>query len=280
MLSCSESPHTMKEMLAVINVKLHLTGNKPLGRLQKPAGAEMEDRLSSPTLSSSSLSLREWRQRCFRSLGARKALGSKFSLGNLTIFWDLIQRPFTNWKRFRWTIWLTEHMSVIQKTRCWGLHTHTNKHPEVHHWPELVAASRGPASWWLTDASCTWSSSRVHPRPALPRWWRPSNSCPSWWARPGPVGTAPHCSAPLHSVGRPQLSGCIYTRGEQLLITGVQTLRKQLLVSLQFKRKFERRPSNAVIFTFSFWIRRTCWGASVTQDCFFQQYMYVFSTNK
>lgn len=83
----------------------------PLGRLPKPAGAEMEDRLSSPTLSRSSLSLREWRQRCSRSLGARKALGSKFSRGNLTIFWDLIQRPFTNWKRFKWTIYTSEHVS-------------------------------------------------------------------------------------------------------------------------------------------------------------------------
>lgn len=71
----------------------------------------MEDRLSSPTLSRSSLSLREWRQRCSRSLGARKALGSKFSRGNLTIFWDLIQRPFTNWKRFKWTIYTSGHMS-------------------------------------------------------------------------------------------------------------------------------------------------------------------------
>lgn len=61
----------------------------------------MEDRLSSPTLSRSSLSLRECRECCSQSLGARKALGSKFSRGNLTIFWDLIQRPLTNWNRFR-----------------------------------------------------------------------------------------------------------------------------------------------------------------------------------
>ena len=77
---------------------------RPLKALESPAGAEIEEMLSPPpVLRKPSPSLWECRL-CSTSLGARKALGSKFSRGNLTIFWDLIQRPFTNWKRFRWTI--------------------------------------------------------------------------------------------------------------------------------------------------------------------------------
>lgn len=42
------------------------------------------------------------------SLGTKKALGSKLSRGNLTIFCDFIHRPFTNWNRLRWIIWRRE----------------------------------------------------------------------------------------------------------------------------------------------------------------------------
>lgn len=179
----------------------------PLGRLQKPAGAEMEDRLSSPTRTRSSLSLCEWRHCCSVSLGARKALGSKLSLGNLTIFCDLIQRPFTNWKRFRWTIWGWEHGTRMQPESAGRWHPPARP-PRGGTWrrlPGWAAASRGPASWWPAGASCTLSSSRARPPPAPPRWWRPSDSCPGWWAQPGPGETAPHCSAPPQSAGRPAL---------------------------------------------------------------------------
>lgn len=160
----------------------------------------MEERLSSPIRTRSSLSLCEWRHCCSMSLGARKALGSKLSLGNLTIFCDLIQRPFTNWKRFRWTIWGLRH-----GTLSWLVYNHNLPTSEEAfcHLPGWVAASRGPASWWPAGVSCTWSSSRARPPQALPRWWMLSDSCPGWWAQPGPGETVPHCSAPLQSLRRP-----------------------------------------------------------------------------
>ncbi len=73
---------------------------------------EMEDTEESPLSSLWSSSTRYSLCRLCRlpmlwdtSRGARNALGSKLSHGNFTIFWDLIQRPLTNWKRFKWTIW-------------------------------------------------------------------------------------------------------------------------------------------------------------------------------
>lgn len=73
---------------------------------------EMEDTEESPLSSLWSSSTRHslWRlcklpMLWAASRGVRNALGSKLSRGNFTIFWDLIHRPLTNWKRFKWTIW-------------------------------------------------------------------------------------------------------------------------------------------------------------------------------
>lgn len=87
----------------------------------------------------------------------------------------------------------------------WLVYKHNPPTSEEAFWhlPGWVAASRGPASWWPAGASCTWSSSRARPPQALPRWWMLSDSCPGWWAQPGPGETAPHCSAPLQSLRRP-----------------------------------------------------------------------------